>query len=104
MPPPRVIKNPRNERTTKGDVGYLRPPVKFLDQDYQELYQNCQIDKKRYVDEKFPPDRSSIDPWKKLQLNQERIKWLRPSVSTCTDVPSWKKCEMTFCCECIFKK
>lgn len=79
MPPPRVTKKPRNEHTTKGDMGSLTSPVKFLDQDYQELFQNCQVDKKKYVDEKFPPDSSSIDPWKKLKLNQNRIKWLRPS-------------------------
>lgn len=81
MPPTRVTKKPRNERTTKGYVGSLTFPVKFLDQDYQELHQNCQVNKKKYDDEKFPPERSSIDPWRKLKLNQDKIKWLRPSVS-----------------------
>ncbi|KAI7790290.1 hypothetical protein IRJ41_019969 [Triplophysa rosa] len=79
MPPTRVTKKPRNDRTTKGNVGSLTFPVKFLDQDYQELHQNCQVNKKKYVDEKFPPESSSIDPWRKLELNQDKIKWLRPS-------------------------
>lgn len=78
---PRVTKKPRNVRTTKEEIGSLTSPVKFLDQDYQELLQNCLVNKTNFVDEKFPSDRSSIDPWKKLELNQSRIKWLRPSVS-----------------------
>nr|XP_055028266.1 calpain-1 catalytic subunit-like [Misgurnus anguillicaudatus]XP_055028267.1 calpain-1 catalytic subunit-like [Misgurnus anguillicaudatus] len=77
---PRVSKKPRNARTTKEEIGSLPFPVKFLDQDYQELLQKCLLNKKNFVDEKFPLDRSSIDPWKTLEeLNQGQIKWLRPS-------------------------
>ncbi|XP_051578860.1 calpain-2 catalytic subunit-like [Myxocyprinus asiaticus] len=79
MPPPRVNKPPRNEPTTKDEMGSLTKPIKFLDQDYLELLKNCFINKQRYVDEKFPPDSSSIDPQMTLKLKHDQVKWLRPS-------------------------
>uniref|UniRef100_A0A671QVC6 Calpain-1 catalytic subunit-like n=1 Tax=Sinocyclocheilus anshuiensis TaxID=1608454 RepID=A0A671QVC6_9TELE len=79
MPPPLVNKKPRNESTTKDKTGTLDDPLKFLDQDYQELRKSCITNKKRFVDDKFPPDSSSIDPKKKLELDLDQIKWLRPS-------------------------
>ncbi|XP_073682696.1 calpain-1 catalytic subunit-like [Garra rufa] len=79
MPPPRS-KRLRNETTTKDNKGTLDSPLKFLDQDYQELQKSCITNKKGYVDDKFPPDSSSIDPRNKLdKLDLNRIKWLRPS-------------------------
>jgi len=45
------------------------------------LKKSCLTNKRRFVDEKFPSDSSSIDPKKKLGLEMEQIKWLRPSVS-----------------------
>ncbi len=81
MPPPRVNKKPRNEPTTKDNTGTLDDPFKFLDQDYQELKKSCITNKKRFVDDKFPSDSSSIDPKNKLELDLDQIEWLRPSVS-----------------------
>lgn len=81
MPPPRVNKKPKNESTTNNNAGTLDDPLKFLDQDYQELKKSCIADQKRFVDDKFPPDSSSIDPNKKLELDLDQIEWLRPSVS-----------------------
>ncbi|KAK2878551.1 hypothetical protein Q8A67_019342 [Cirrhinus molitorella] len=78
MPPPH-LNHLRNETTTKDNTGTLDVPLKFLDQDYQELQKSCIANKSRYVDDKFPPDSSSIDPRKKLKLDLNRIKWLRPS-------------------------
>uniref|UniRef100_A0A672NJP2 Calpain-1 catalytic subunit-like n=1 Tax=Sinocyclocheilus grahami TaxID=75366 RepID=A0A672NJP2_SINGR len=80
MPPPRLNhQNLRNESTAKDKTGTLDIPVKFLDQDYQELRKSCITNKKRFVDDKFLPDSSSIDPKKKLKLDLDQIKWLRPS-------------------------
>ncbi|XP_052001093.1 calpain-1 catalytic subunit-like isoform X2 [Xyrauchen texanus] len=79
MPPPRVNKRPRNEPTTRDEKGSLTKPIKFLDQDYLELRKNCLINKRRYEDEMFPPDNSSIDPQKTLGLKLHQVKWLRPS-------------------------
>uniref|UniRef100_A0A672NFQ9 Zgc:162184 n=1 Tax=Sinocyclocheilus grahami TaxID=75366 RepID=A0A672NFQ9_SINGR len=79
MPPPLVNKKPRNESTVKDKTGTLDDPLKFLDQDYQELRKSCITNKKRFVDDKFLPDSSSIDPKKKLELDLDQIKWLRPS-------------------------
>lgn len=82
MPPPHLNhQNLRNESTTKDKTGTLDVPLKFLDQDYQELQKSCITNKMTFVDDKFPPDSSSIDPQKKLKLDLDRIKWLRPSVS-----------------------
>uniref|UniRef100_A0A671N302 Calpain-1 catalytic subunit-like n=1 Tax=Sinocyclocheilus anshuiensis TaxID=1608454 RepID=A0A671N302_9TELE len=80
MPPPRLNHpNLRNESTTKDKTGTLDVPLKFLDQDYQELQKSCITNKMRFVDDKFPPDSSSIDPQKKLKMDLGQIKWLRPS-------------------------
>ncbi|XP_050988469.1 calpain-1 catalytic subunit [Labeo rohita] len=79
MPPPRVNKNPRNETTTKDNTGTLNDPFKFLNQDYQELKKSFITNNKRFVDDKFPPESSSIDPNKKLKLDLDKIEWLRPS-------------------------
>lgn len=82
MPPPRLTNlNLRNESTAKDKTGTLDVPLKFLDQDYQELKKSCIADQKRFVDDKFPPDSSSIDPKNKLKLDLDKIEWLRPSVS-----------------------
>jgi len=81
MPPPRVNRIARDEQPTRDRTGTLDIPLKFLDQDYQELKKSCLTNKRRFVDEKFPSDSSSIDPKKKLGLDMEEIKWLRPSVS-----------------------
>ncbi|KAL1258144.1 hypothetical protein QQF64_011388 [Cirrhinus molitorella] len=79
MPPPRVNKKPNNETTTKDNRGILDDPFKFLDQDYQELKKSCITSNKRFVDDKFPPNSSSIDPKNKLKLALNKIEWLRPS-------------------------
>lgn len=81
MPPPHVNKIPKNEPATKAKMGTLDVPLNFLDQDYQELQRTSIKNRKRYVDDKFPSDSSSIDPKKKLGLDMEQIKWLRPTVS-----------------------
>ncbi len=88
MPPPRVNKKPRNESTTKDNMGTHDDPLKFLDQDYQELKKSCITNQKRFVDDKFPPDSSSIDPKKILELDLDQIEWLRPSVSYLYSLPS----------------
>uniref|UniRef100_A0A8C2JWK8 Zgc:162184 n=1 Tax=Cyprinus carpio TaxID=7962 RepID=A0A8C2JWK8_CYPCA len=80
MPPPRLTNlNLRNESTAKDKTGTLDVPLKFLDQDYQELQKSCITNEMRFVDDKFLPDSSSIDPQKKLKLDLDQIKWLRPS-------------------------
>ncbi|XP_051723675.1 calpain-1 catalytic subunit-like [Ctenopharyngodon idella] len=79
MPPPRVNKIPKNEPATKPKMGTLDVPLNFLDQDYKELQKICITNKKRFVDDKFPSDSSSIDPKKKLGLDMQQIEWLRPS-------------------------
>ncbi|XP_016330979.1 calpain-1 catalytic subunit-like [Sinocyclocheilus anshuiensis] len=79
MPPPRVNKKPKNESTPNDNTGTLDDPLKFLDQDYQELKKSCITNQKRFVDDKFPPESSSIDPKNKLKLDLDQIEWLRPS-------------------------
>ncbi|NP_001082852.1 uncharacterized protein LOC559822 [Danio rerio] len=78
MPPPQVNK-PMSEMTMKEKAGTLDVPLNFLGQDYQELLKSCITNRMRFVDDRFPPDSSSIDPNNKLGLDMSQIQWLRPS-------------------------
>ncbi|XP_056101639.1 calpain-1 catalytic subunit-like [Rhinichthys klamathensis goyatoka] len=55
MPPPGCHHNPNEDA-----VNSPTSPLNFLDQNYQELLQNCLTENTLYNDELFPPDNSSI--------------------------------------------
>lgn len=56
-------------------------PEKFLDQDYQQLKQYCLIRNLRFVDDMFPPDKTSIGTGLLSPSDLDRVEWLRPMVS-----------------------
>ncbi|KAL1258141.1 hypothetical protein QQF64_011385 [Cirrhinus molitorella] len=63
------------------DMNSPSNPLNFLDQNYQELHQNCLTENKLYNDELFPPDNSSIGLFDDLsdEVDLSQIVWKRPS-------------------------
>ncbi|XP_062378907.1 calpain-1 catalytic subunit-like [Sardina pilchardus] len=78
MPPPGVCLNIMNERHKKKGKGSLENPDKFLDQDFEQLQQYCNINRMRYIDDMFPPDRRSIGKGVLQPEDMARVVWLRP--------------------------
>ncbi|XP_062847568.1 calpain-2 catalytic subunit-like isoform X2 [Trichomycterus rosablanca] len=60
-------------------VGTPTNPQKFLDQDYEELRRDSVESKSRFVDETFPPDKSSIGQNLLDNDKMARVKWIRPT-------------------------
>lgn len=79
MPPPHdgCHHNPNED-----DVSSPTSPLNFLDQNYQELHQNCLAENTLYNDELFPPDNSSIGLFddESLEVDLSQVVWKRPSV------------------------
>ncbi|XP_061107062.1 calpain-1 catalytic subunit-like [Conger conger] len=78
MPPPGVCLNIVNERYKKDGRGTAENPDKFLDQDFEYLREYCLIRGMRYIDDMFPPDRTSIGPGILTPEEMERVEWVRP--------------------------
>lgn len=68
-------------RNKKDGFGTSTNPDKFLNQDYEQLKQYCNIKGVRYIDDMFPPDRRSIGAGILAPSDLERVEWLRPAVS-----------------------
>lgn len=79
MPPPGVCLNILEARQKQN--GSANDPEKFLDQDYHQLKQYCLIRNLRFVDDMFPPDKSSIGTGLLSPSDLDRVEWLRPMVS-----------------------
>ncbi|KAI3356162.1 hypothetical protein L3Q82_017417, partial [Scortum barcoo] len=77
MPPPGVCMNIISSRHKKD--GYGTKPERFLNQDFHQLKQYCLINRVRYTDEMFPPDRNSIGEGVLSPTNLARVVWLRPA-------------------------
>lgn len=74
----------------KDSYGTVANPDIFYNQDYGQLKKDCLRRCKKFVDEMFPPDKTSIgnvdlDPFEKA-----RLLWKRPKVSaqTALGIPS----------------
>ncbi|TKS86351.1 Calpain-1 catalytic subunit [Collichthys lucidus] len=78
MPPPGVCMNIINARHKKDGFGTVANPEKFFNQDFQQLKQYCNIQRVRYIDEMFPPDRTSIGEGALDPTDLTRVQWLRP--------------------------
>ena len=81
MPSPGVCVNIINARHLKDDNGIVTNPQKFLDQDFEQLKQQCMIKRVRYIDGMFPPDVRSIGPGVLTPSKLNKVVWLRPYVS-----------------------
>ncbi|XP_045919299.1 calpain-3-like [Micropterus dolomieu] len=80
MPPPGVCTKIINARQKKDGYGSFTKPEKFLNQDFQQLKRYCVIQRVRYIDEMFPPDRKSIGEGLLSPADLARVEWLRPSI------------------------
>lgn len=94
MPPPGVCLNILEARSKQSGHGSAKDPETFLQQDYEQLKQYCLIQGLRYIDERFPPDRSSIGEGILAPSELDRVVWLRPTVSSAalclSRLSSWK--------------
>lgn len=94
MPPPGVCLNILEARRKQSGHGSAKNPDKFFQQDYEQLKQYCLIKGLRYIDERFPPDRSSIGAGIVTPSDLDRVVWMRPTVSSpalcLSKVLSWK--------------
>lgn len=81
MPLPGVCLNILEARQKQNGYGSPTNPDKFLNQDYEELKQYCNIRGVRYIDEMFPPDQASIGTGILNPSDLKRVEWLRPIVS-----------------------
>lgn len=80
MSAPGVCLNIIKERQESDGVGTLSNPKKFLDQDYKLLHQYYLIRNRRYIDDMFPPDNSSIGENLLKDLGVVKVEWIRPTV------------------------
>lgn len=88
MPPPGVCLNILEARSKQNGNGGSKNPEKFLQQDYEQLKQYCNIRGLRYIDERFPPDRNSIGAGILSPSDLDRVVWLRPAVSSAASTVS----------------
>ncbi|XP_075879553.1 calpain-1 catalytic subunit-like isoform X1 [Nelusetta ayraudi] len=80
MPAPGVCMSIINARQKKNGIGTISNPEKFLNQDFQQMKQYCQIKNVRYIDEMFPPDRRTIGQGVLSPEELKRVQWCRPSI------------------------
>ncbi|XP_008300900.1 calpain-A-like [Stegastes partitus] len=78
MPTSGVCKNIINARHLKDGYGTVANPLRFNEQDFQQLKQYCLIRNVRYIDDMFPPDRRSIGQGVLTPADMGKVKWLRP--------------------------
>lgn len=92
MSTPGVCQNIIEERQESNGVGTLKNPKKFLDQDYELLRQCYLIRNRRYVDDMFPPDNSSIGENLLPPKLLDKVEWIRPMVFH-QNIFLWDNCE-----------
>ncbi|KAG9330789.1 hypothetical protein JZ751_022069 [Albula glossodonta] len=79
MPPPGVCLDIIKEQHRKEGYGTPENPVKFLNQDFQTLQQNCLAQGTKYVDAMFPPDSNAIGQGLLTPEEMQQVKWARPT-------------------------
>lgn len=80
MSAPGACVNILNARSKTKAVGTIASPERFLNQDFQLLKQMCLKERLSYIDEMFPPDKTSIGSNVLHGSDLSRVVWLRPSV------------------------
>lgn len=80
MPAPGVCLNIVEARQKQDGYGSFDQPEKFLNQDYKQLMEYCNVRALRFVDETFPPDKNSIGEGILSPSDLERVEWLRPGI------------------------
>lgn len=80
MPAPGVCMNIIKERYESGGVGTFSNPMKFLGQDYELLRHYYLLRDRRYIDDMFPPDSTSIGENLLRPEELAKVEWIRPTV------------------------
>lgn len=62
-------------------VGSRSNPVRFLEQNYEELRKDFVKQRARFLDGTFPPNKSSIGEGLLSESQMARVEWIRPTVS-----------------------
>uniref|UniRef100_A0A3B3DGF2 Calpain catalytic domain-containing protein n=1 Tax=Oryzias melastigma TaxID=30732 RepID=A0A3B3DGF2_ORYME len=86
MPPPGVCLNIMEARHIQDGYGSLTNPYREFGQDFQQLTDYCLSQRVKFLDETFPPERSSIGEGVLSPSDLARVEWLRPAV---TPTPSF---------------
>ncbi|XP_069544249.1 calpain-1 catalytic subunit-like [Brachyistius frenatus] len=79
MPPPGVCLNIMETRQKQDGYGSITNPDRFFGQDYQQLKTYCLSEGIRFIDDTFPPDRSSLGQGILEPSDLARVVWLRPA-------------------------
>ncbi|XP_019940377.2 calpain-1 catalytic subunit-like [Paralichthys olivaceus] len=74
-----VCMNIINARHQNNGQGTITNPMKFLNQDYEQLKQYCNARRVRFIDDLFPPDRRSIGQGLLKPSDLARVVWQRPA-------------------------
>lgn len=93
MQPSGVCTRIMTARNKKRGFGTISNPERFLNQDFQQIRQFCQIKNCRYIDSTFPPDRWSIGPGVLRPEELNMVEWKRPYVSVIMAVSG--RCDLT---------
>lgn len=80
MPAPGVCINIIKERQQIDGLGTFTNPKMFLGQDYELLRQYYLIRNRRYIDDMFPPDNTSIGEDLLQPDDLAKVEWIRPTV------------------------
>ncbi|XP_069028560.1 calpain-1 catalytic subunit-like [Embiotoca jacksoni] len=79
MPPPGVCLNIMETRQKQDGYGSITNPDKLFGQDYQQLKTYCLSEGIMFIDNTFPPDRSSLGQGMLEPSDLARVVWLRPA-------------------------
>ncbi|KAM4542778.1 calpain-1 catalytic subunit-like [Odontesthes bonariensis] len=79
MPPPGACLNIMEARKKQDGYGSINKPDRFFGQDYKQLKEYCVTRQGKFVDDVFPPDRSSIGQGILSPSDLARVVWLRPA-------------------------
>ncbi|XP_053700614.1 calpain-8-like [Synchiropus splendidus] len=79
MSAPGVCMNIMRTRNKQEGLGTRSNPDRFANQDYLVLKKACLMQRLRFVDDMFPPDKTSIGQGLMSPAELARVEWLRPA-------------------------
>ncbi|KAM9777649.1 calpain-8-like [Neosynchiropus ocellatus] len=79
MSAPGVCMNIMRTRNKLEGLGTRSNPDRFANQDYLVLKKACLMQRVRYVDDMFPPDKTAIGQGQLSPSELARVEWLRPA-------------------------
>uniref|UniRef100_A0A8C8DEA7 Calpain catalytic domain-containing protein n=1 Tax=Oryzias sinensis TaxID=183150 RepID=A0A8C8DEA7_9TELE len=68
-------------RHIQDGYGSLTNPYRVFDQDFQQLAKYCLSQRVKFLDDTFPPERSSIGEGVLSPSDLAKVEWLRPKIA-----------------------